>query len=222
MIDIGDSAFPSVDQFFMAVKGMRNPFNSWDRSDSDFCDAFGWFEDGGGLVVDPRMTLGEKDLGLMKRLCLGGPEHRKFLRQLPVTLEITAPLYWWKQMDQYKVGTVTDSCSTMHKLTDRPFEPGDFSPLGDGFEMDATLETLNGWRDTYVETKDMRYWRAINGLLPQGYNQKRTWSGNYEVLRTICRQRAGHKLSEWADFIDWIRERAPFAEELVFDNWDLE
>lgn len=214
------------------MTGMRNPMNSWGRSDSAVGDARGGF------------LLGDNDAVLALRLCAAGSEHRKFLRQLPVIMEITAPLYWWKQMDQYKVGTVTDSCSTMHRLTHKEFELRDFSvdcvkragdekaTLGGETVPDekwapravlaGVVEALNNLRAMYIQTGEKTYWKAINQLLPQSYEQKRTWSGNYEALRSICRQRRGHKLEEWKIFIDWVRDSVPYAEELIFGGDDEE
>lgn len=246
MLIIFKGVFPSHEQWETVIAGMRNPKNSWEKSDTEY----DWDYE--------QIKIGPNDLRLMKILCTSGnpelkrmeqlsdsvlfkdspdydefmelmdkaskkgsSEHAKFLRQLPVTIEIRGPLYWWKQMDQYKVGTVTDSCSTMHKLTDKPFEIGNFN--GDHIPksvLEDVVKTLNEYRDKYLETKDMKYWHAINELLPQSYFQMRTWSGNYEVLRTICRQREGHKLPEWRQFIYWVYTNVPYAPELIFGDWD--
>lgn len=253
MIKIENFVGPSPEQWAAVIRGMRNPLNSWEKSDSGICAGEDGAEDKGwcikcpnyGSVQLPYMTteiyecdnpggirlfrLGKKDMELAVRLCAGGPEHRKFLRQLPVTMDITAPLYWWKQMDKYQIGTVTDSCSTMHKLTQKPFTREDFSfdcfdyfmELGghENFE-ETVIKVLNVLRDysiqiyTDLESRKIA-WEAIVELLPEGYNQKRTWTANYEVLRAICHQRDGHKLSEWAGFIDWIRGNIPYAKDLL-------
>lgn len=174
----------------------------------------------------PTYVLGENDLSLAKNLISGdSPSHRKFLRQLPVEMDIKAPLYFWKQLDTYKVGTTANSESTMHTLTKYPFKIEDFSTddLDQAWGMVAhtgrellefyIIPFLNGLRDEYLETKDKRYWHAINKLLPQSYNQKRTWSANYEVLLTIIQQRKNHPLKEWHDLIDVWLENIPYLKE---------
>ena len=186
-----------------AIRGMRNPMNSWNKSDSIFNAGF---------------ICGENDLDLMKRLRKGGPDDRKYLRQIFVSVDITAPLYWWKEMDQYKVGTVTNSCSTMHKITSKEFEFEDFSCEHiDGYYQDvmfSILDVLNLARNKYLETKDKTYWWQIIQLLPSSYNQKRTWTANYEVLCNIYHARKNHKLDEWHTFCDAI-ENLPYAKELI-------
>lgn len=205
-----------------AIRGMRNPLNSWGKSDSRFY----------GKYRNP-LGIGENDLDLMKRLIAGGTEHRKFLRMITVTVDITAPLYWWKEFDTYKVGTVANSCSTMHKIHSRAFTLDDFSHdhlLGAdyGWVIDAggykwcdpttTLETtihlLNACRDNYIATKNKRWWWQMIQLLPSSYNQKRTVQLNYEVLLTQYRQRKGHKLDEWRQFCEWI-EKLPYMNEFL-------
>lgn len=168
-----------------AVRGMRNPLNSWAKSDSNF-------ENG--------VKLGDADIALMKRLRASGTDHRKFMRMITVSMDITAPLYWWKQFDAYKVGTVADSCSTMHKLMARPFESTDFSFDETDHATDALVEHLNCLRKQYLETQDKRYWRKTVQYLPSSYNQKRTVLLNYEVLANMYKSRKDHKLDEWREF----------------------
>lgn len=189
--------------FAAAIHGMRNPLNSWDKSDTDY----------NGLLDNDEYTdiwAGPKDAELMRKLCAAGPEHRKFLRMIVVYADITAPRYWWTEFDTYKVGTVANSCSTMHTIMKKPFEMDDFSHehLQDELMVERTFETdlsaiideLNLARGKYIETKDKFYWWQVIQLLPQSYNQKRTVMLNYETLRNIYAQRRGHKLDEWAEF----------------------
>ena len=191
-----------------AIRGMRNPMNSWKKSDSIFNAGFG----------SDSFICGENDLDLMKRLRKGGPDDRKYLRQIFVSVDITAPLYWWKEMDQYKVGTVTNSCSTMHKITSKEFKIEDFSCEHlDGYYQDimfAILDVLNLARNKYLKAKDKAYWWQMIQLLPSSYNQKRTWTANYEVLYNIYHARKNHKLDEWHTFCDAI-ENLPYAKELI-------
>ena len=218
MIKITNPLYPSDEQWMMTVHGVRNPYASWDKSDSE------WFRyEVNDYDVIKNYRLGEKDLALMSKLAKAGDDHGKFMRMLPVISTITAPFYWWKEMDQYKVGTVTDSCSTMHNLLDKPFEAEDFSfddGVNSGFEIISlsTMDALNNLRDQYLSTSDPAVrkiiWRAIVQSLPCGYNQKRTWFGNYQVLRHIYHARKDHKLQEWHEFCDWI-ERIPHAKELI-------
>lgn len=202
-----------------AVRGMRNPMNSWSKSDSD-----------GGRV-------GVEDWALMMRLVKGGASHRKFLRYITVTMDVTAPLYWWKEYDTYKIGTVANSCSTMHKLTAKPFELDDFShehltvedceyltkdlemlkansgklcAMGDTV-LKILIDDLNKFREMYLATKDKFWWWQIIQTLPTSYNQKRTILLNYEVLRNIYHTREGHKLDEWHYFRIWV-ESLPYSE----------
>ena len=200
------------------IYGMRNPMNSWDKIDTDFA-----------LMYKGVPAIGTSDLDLMKRLCKGGSDDRKFLRQIFVTCDITAPFYWWKEMDQYKVGTVTNSCSTMHKIASKEFTIDDFShehlvDESDEWVYNGWLHTmgylvrlLNRAREKYLETKDKKYWWQMIQLLPSSYNQKRTWSANYEVLRNIYHARKSHKLDEWRDFCKEI-EKLPYAKELIIGD----
>lgn len=202
-----------VMNFEGTLRGMRNPLNSWHRADS-------YYE-------GDRFVMGANDLDLAKRLVRAGSDHRKFLRQIIVNVDITAPLYWWKEFDTYKVGTVANSCSTMHKIHSKPIELSDFSI--DNFEVDEPIKfSLNNsfkntiadceyLRQMYMETKDKRYWRGLIQLLPSSYNQKRTVTLNYEVLRNIYKSRAGHRLSEWKELRNWIEE-LPYAADLITDS----
>lgn len=183
-----------------AIRGMRNPMNSWDRSDSTF-----WNKTKGSTV----MVLGENDLKLMRNLYQSGTEHRKFMRMIHVSMDICAPLYWWKEFDTYKVGTVANSCSTMHKIHAKEFTPDDFSHeklTGNSYYVFAkTINVLNNLRDEYNKTKDRNVWYQMIQLLPTNYNQQRTVDLNYEVAATIIKQRAGHKLDEWRELVAILR-----------------
>ena len=187
--------------FETAIRGARNPMNSWDRMDS--CYNNGEFE------------IGENDYKLLKNLTIAGPEHRKWNRMVTVTMDITAPLYWWKEYDTYKVGTVANSCSTMHKIQAKKFEISDFSVehldelAFETFKM--VIDELNLDRKAFNETKDKQYWWNMIQLLPTSYNQKRTVHLNYEVLGTMYHQRRHHKLTEWVEFCDIIKT-LPYSE----------
>ena len=197
-----------------ALRGMRNPMNSWEQSDTE------WVVDGCGEngcpIEDVPFILGDKDEDLMRRLVRAGSDHRKFLRFITVSLDITAPLYWWKEYDTYKVGTVANSCSTMHKIHAKPFERADFSHdylAAYNFDwLDQTIERLNYERDKFnvSEHKDKDAWWQMIQMLPSSYNQRRTVLLNYEVLRNIYRARKNHKLTEWREFCAWI-ENLPHA-----------
>ena len=279
-----------VFNFQGAFRGLRNPKNSWDRSDSFFgiipIDSYDyesevadkWIgfshpqlkwpqeytEEGynleeqycekliknGVLKLNDNdemaeiAYIGPNDMKLAQTLIKGGSEHRKFLRQIFVSVDITAPLYWWKQMDQYKIGTVTDSTSTMHKLTSKPialdcFEIDDFNQDLVYYEIpgaanevgmfaDFMTEQLEFLRQKYLETKDKRYWKQLVRWLPCGWLQTRTWTANYETIRAICHQRRNHKLNEWSgqddsskdNFIAWART-LPYAQYLIFDDQNV-
>ena len=211
-----------VFNFEGAIRGMRNPLNSWDKSDSGWVD----FEDyDGGGAPDGNgyaYVIGPNDLDLMKRLIKSGSDHRKFMRQILVSVDITAPLYWWKEFDTYKVATVSNSCSTMHKIQAKEFSPKDFSfeNLTDSACKCALdiIEELNKQRLLYLDTKDKKYWWNMIQLLPSSYNQKRTITLNYETLYNIYRSRKDHKLDEWrVGFMEWI-ESLPYAEELIVNR----
>ena len=180
--------------FKSAIRGMRNPLNSWNRSDSTDTE------------------VGANDLDLMNRLYKAGTEHRKFMRQIIVSMDITAPLYWWKEFDTYKVGTVANSCSTMHKLTSRPLTIEDFSFEDLDNNMISVVFACNELMKEYKKTKDKKYWRKLIQLLPSGYNQKRTVTMNYEVAVTMIRQRENHKLTEWVEFVEVLKELPYMAE----------
>ena len=188
-----------------AVRGARNPMNSWAKSDSAY-DAAGNY------------ILGENDLALAKKLCRAGSDHRKFVRQIFVSVDITAPLYWWKEFDTYKVATVANSTSTMHKIHAKPFELSDFSvdKLSDGAlaAFRTYMDYMEATRLRFVETKDKRDWYDLIQLLPSSYNQLRTVTMNYETLINIYYARRAHKLDEWHVFCDWIRT-LPYADDLI-------
>ena len=188
-----------------AIRGARNPMNSWDRMDS-------YYDENGQYV------LGEQDLSLARRLCQAGSDHRKFIRQIFVSVDITAPLYWWKEYDTYKVGTVANSTSTMHKIHAKPFELSDFSCDHMDAETRAQMEQLVGFleklRQKYLEGKDKQYWYDMIQLLPSSYHQMRTCTLNYENLRNIYWARRQHKLEEWRTVCRWI-ESLPYAAELI-------
>lgn len=209
-----------VFNFEGALRGMRNPLNSWDKSDS-FYD----IEEDPSPVNPNDWTIyriGPNDLDLAQRLIRSGSDHRKFLRQIFVSVDITAPLYWWKEFDTYKVGTVANSCSTMHKIHSKPIEISDFSVddvylTSENFRamFQRTVDNCETLRSLYLVTKSSRYWRALIQLLPESYNQRRTVTLNYENLRNIYGSRRNHKLDEWSiGFIDWI-STLPYAEELI-------
>ena len=185
--------------FEAAIRGARNPMNSWDRMDS--CYNNGEFE------------IGENDYKLLKNLTIAGPEHRKWNRMVTVTMDITAPLYWWKEYDTYKVGTVANSCSTMHKIQAKKFEMSDFSVehLRSLRVMHEVIDELNFYRDKFNKSKSKDDWWEMIQLLPTSYNQKRTVHLNYEVLGTIYHQRRHHKLDEWHVFCDTIKT-LPYSE----------
>ena len=195
-----------------AIRGMRNPLNSWDKSDSYWT-----------YIEDPETNetakyeffVGDNDLDLMKRLRNAGTDHRKFMRMITVYVDLTAPLYWWKEFDTYKVGTVANSCSTMHKIQDKEFTMEDFSHEHlDSLNRSILfqiIKTLNADRLTYLDSKDKQWWWNMIQLLPSSYNQKRTIMLNYEVLANIYKSRKNHKLDEWHTFCHWI-EGLPYSE----------
>ncbi len=217
--------------FEHAVRGMRNPMNSWNKSDSRYCEENVYCDE---CILNTcnscdSYLIGENDMKLAQKLVKGGSEHRKFLRQIFVSVDITAPLYWWKEADTYKVGTVANSCSTMHKIHFKEFTWDDFShehlTHTDAFHMEANEDALNALqvvinvlnynRKKYLDTKDKTYWWQMIQLLPSSYNQKRTVTMNYENLYAMYRQRKSHKLDEWSEgFINWI-ESLPYAKELI-------
>ena len=271
--------------FEHAIRGMRNPKNSWNKSDSDFQITNLDYYDGDMFIADewvkalhPDLNwpeeftdegcnlaeeyadklikngvlrlndnddvadlafIGPQDMKLAQTLIKAGPEHRKFLRQIFVSVDITAPLYWWKEMDQYKIGTVTDSTSTMHKLTSKPitlesFEIEDFNPEIVYYEIPGAQNDIGMFADFMIEQLEFLrqkylYWKELVRWLPESWLQTRTWSANYEVVRSICQQRRNHKLNEWAgkddpsknNFIKWAREELPYAQYLIFDDENI-
>lgn len=197
-----------------AIRGMRNPMNSWEKSDS--------------LTAWGKTTVGKNDLQLMKNLVAAGSDHSKFMRMINVTLDITAPLYWWKEFDTYKVGTVRNSCSTMHKIHTKQFSMEDFSV--DNFVVDEYLSEIElsdmfvnvivdceELRQRYNETGDKKYWRGLIQLLPSSYNQRATVQLNYAVLRAMYHARKMHRLDEWRTFCEWI-ESLPYAELITAES----
>jgi hypothetical protein len=235
-----------------AIRGMRNPMNSWEKSDSDWFDIqewntppdeenYKWVKEG---QCDFCYAVGPNDQDLMMRLAKAGSVDAKYRRMIVVTVDITAPLYWWKEFDTYKVGTVANSCSTMHKIHSKEFTEDDFSsehlmrlaeryengittPIsiynnnGDGFSpvgvLHTTIDMLNLCREKFLETKDKRYWWQMIQLLPSSYNQRRTVMLNYEVLAGIYPKRKDHKLDEWHDFCDWIKS-LPYSEIITLEE----
>lgn len=222
-----------------AIRGMRNPMNSWEKSDSafdcvdvyEYCDECSYYNSEGPTICkrdqtgEDFLSIGPNDLDLMKRLRNAGTDHRKFMRMITVYVDITAPLYWWKEFDTYKVGTVANSCSTMHKIEEKEFTYEDFSceHIGDvpncdpwyQNALDTTISALNEARHCYLDTKDKKYWWQMIQLLPSSYNQRRTVMLNYEVLANIYKSRRNHKLDEWSmGFIPWI-ESLPYSEIII-------
>ena len=209
-----------VFNFEGAFRGLRNPMNSWDKGDTkerfDYDDS----------SIIHAIGVGPNDMKLAQRMIGGGPEEAKFMRQIFVTMDINAPFFWWKEMDQYRINVTTNSCSTMHKLTSREFSAQDFSfdmlieefAPEDQFEVGdirrRTLRDCEALRKRYLQTKDPRIWRVLVEILPSAYMQKRTWTANYQVLRNIYFQRRNHKLQEWRDFCKVI-ESLPYAKELI-------
>lgn len=233
------------------IRGMRNPMNSWEKSDSYESYTVDYEKDEitGDITAEirfPYYRVGAGDIHLMKKLSNAGTDHRKFMRMIVVYCDITAPLYWWKEFDTYKVGTVANSCSTMCKIHEKEFTLNDFSYehlLGfydrkgeeNGLTLDVsplhdksvlfspcgllrlTIQMLNVCREDYLKTKDKRYWWQMIQLLPSSYNQKRTVMLNYEVLANIYKSRKSHKLDEWRDFCEWI-ESLPYSEIITLKN----
>ena len=207
-----------------AIRGMRNPMNSWDKSDS------GWEFVEDPSIINPndsvQWVIGENDLALMKRLSKAGSDHSKFLRMINVTCDITAPLYWWKEYDTYKVGTVANSCSTMHKIHAKEFELADFSweHLNERSikVLETVIDELNYNRNAFIETKDKSYWHQMIQLLPTSYQQKRTVQLNYAVLKNIYFARRNHKLDEWHTLCDWIMKLPYFREICLNDEQSTE
>lgn len=249
MIKLENIVLPSADQWKAIIFGARNPLNSWDRSDSfcvptpdncngchDYNKCSYIFEQDGKSY---RSSIGPNDLNLIIRLRNAGTDHRKFMRMITVYVDVIAPLYWWKEFDTYKVGTVANSCSTMHKIAAKEFTMEDFSCEHlyaeddiDGMYYSTTaeeeftstdvlkvvIEALNNYREMYLSTKDKKYWWQMIQLLPSSYNQRRTVMLNYEVLANIYKSRRNHKLNEWHVFCDWI-EGLPYGQ-LITGEFD--
>lgn len=229
MLKIEKTVLPSPEQWQIVIEGMRNPLNSWGRMDSTICPASGKFEDcpmfpptGCPRECDDfektEFCMGASDYDLMERLAAAESEHAKYRRMLPVWVTITAPRYWLVELDTYKVGTVSNSCSTMHKIAAKEFTLDDFSTehlVGKSFAaLKNIIDVMNLEREHYLATKDKDCWWQMIQLLPQSYNQRRTLMLNYEVLATIYRQRKDHRLAEWHTFCEWI-ETLPYAELIV-------
>lgn len=233
-----------IEGFEPAIRGMRNPMNSWDKSDSTRCSDFeteckncGYDNENG---IPCPVVIGSNDMKLMRQLRNSGTDHGKFMRMIVVWCDVTAPLYWWKEFDTYKVGTVANSCSTMHKIHAKEFTIEDFSydklitdwihdncelfiygeidePYSQLDVLEFTICALNTNREAYLKTKNKKYWWQMIQLLPSSYNQKRTVMLNYEVIRTMYHARKSHKLDEWHDFCRWV-ESLPYAKELIVNE----
>lgn len=233
MIKLEHTVLPSPEQMQFVIEGMRNPMNSWDMSDSDVVKT--------PYNLDDYIDIGKNDYSLMQRLAKAGTDHRKYMRMMPVYVRITAPLYWWKEFDTYKVGTVANSCSTMHKIQEKEFTKEDFScehldlfllniaPSYDvnfNYPLVTTIKYLNSAREKFIKTKDKAYWWQMIQLLPSSYNQTRNVMLNYEVLSNMYHSRKNHKLDEWREFCKWI-ENLLYAELIIgeevseADNFDL-
>ena len=211
--------------FEHAIRGMRNPMNSWAKSDSFLCRGHEFEDCTSSSKTCPRnaddftadvFCIGDNDLTLMKKLYKSGTEHRKYLRQIFVSMDIVAPLYWWKEMDTYKVGTVSNSCSTMHKIAAKEFELDDFSHehILDTYLIFDIIEELNHYRKLYLETKEKDYWWQMIQLLPSSYNQRRTITMTYENVVSMIKQRDHHKLDEWNSLCDIFKE-LPYIKEII-------
>lgn len=225
MIKLEHEVFASPEQLIFIIEGMRNPLNSWDKSDSERCEdkencdgCTRREECDNHFISKKELILGPNDVNLMKKLAKAGTDHRKFMRMMPVYVRITAPLYWWKEFDTYKVGTVANSCSTMHKIAEKEFTIEDFSceHLENSWlvHLKETIKLLNEARDAYhwcnTNAKKEWWWQMIQ-LLPSSYNQTRNVMLNYEVLANIYHSRKNHKLDEWRDFCKWIEEKVPYS-----------
>ena len=223
MIKLEHVVLASPDQMEFIIEGMRNPMNSWEKSDSKvcnyiskgYCDACEKQDNCATYREETDFYLGGMDEELMQRLSNAGTDHRKFMRMMPVYVRITAPLYWWKEFDTYKVGTIANSCSTMHKIAEKEFTLDDFSCehlYDDEYELlKEMIEVFNADRKLYLESKNKNDWWQMIQLLPSSYNQTRNVMMNYEVLANIYWSRKDHKLDEWREFCQWI-ESLPFHE----------
>lgn len=241
MIKLENVVLASPEQMMFIIEGMRNPLNSWNKSDSIVGTYYGKDGNGSDMLEHDDFSLGENDHSLMQRLAKAGTDHRKFMRMMPVYVRITAPLYWWKEFDTYKVGTVANSCSTMHKIQAKEFTVDDFScdhlTKSTMKLFNESIHELNfwkgafncksdeernlyfansGWNDTYIPTKKECWWQMIQ-LLPSSYNQTRNVMLNYEVLANIYHSRKNHKLDEWREFCKWI-ETLPYSELITVEE----
>ena len=235
MIKLENVVLASPEQMEFIIQGMRNPMNSWEKSDSYENYSVEFDDDLPGVEIHhPYYRVGADDISLMQRLANAGTDHRKFMRMMPVYVRITAPLYWWKEFDTYKVATVANSCSTMHKIQEKEFTLEDFSceHLKNAFVVQIpyssnitsiyhykeilkdTIDILNNARALYLETKDKTFWWQMIQLLPSSYNQTRNVMMNYEVLANIYKSRKNHKLDEWREFCKWIEE-LPYSELII-------
>ena len=204
-----------VFNFEGAIRGLRNPMNSWDKSDSGYSEFIGFYEE--HLDCGREFMIGKNDLELMRKLYKAGTEHRKYLRQIFVSMDITAPLYWIAEFDTYKVGITRNSCSFMHKGVSKPFELNDFAKHSDESQPQVWVDVvneLNRLRDVYLETKDPAIFQGIRDLLPSGYYLKYTATMNYENVVNIIQQRTGHRLQEWGDFIKVLKD-LPYIREIM-------
>lgn len=222
MIKLEHTVLPSPSQMQFVIEGMRNPMNSWEKSDSTVVKT--------DHEVEDYIDIGKADFDLMHRLYNAGTDHRKFMRMMPVYVRITAPLYWWKEFDTYKVGTVANSCSTMHKIQAKEFTKEDFScehldllniaPSYDvnfNYPLVTAIKYLNDVREKFIKTKDKVYWWQMIQLLPSSYNQTRNVMLNYEVLANMYHSRKNHKLDEWREFCKWI-ESLPHSDLIIMED----
>ena len=234
MIELEHTVLPSSKQMQFVIEGMRNPMNSWDKSDSVKCYAN---EKCQGICNENKIGLcvGDNDRSLMQKLSYAGTDHRKFMRMMPVYVRITAPLYWWKEADTYKIGTVSNSCSTMHKIHEKEFTLEDFShdhmTSYSPIILEDTIKALNELREFYLNWDSTNYatrkvnewnnkkdiWWQIIQLLPSSYNQTRNVMLNYEVLANIYNSRKNHKLDEWREFCSWI-ENLPYSDLIIMED----
>lgn len=239
MIKLEHTVLPSPEQMQFVIEGMRNPMNSWDKTDSVNCDiecAICKYDCSSdckkALWLIPDFGLGPNDYSLMNKLSQAGTDHRKYMRMMPVYVRITAPLYWWKEFDTYKVGTVANSCSTMHKIQEKEFTLEDFSvehletiarfdEEGEVYQpymlIKSVIDCLNACRETYLETKSKTDWWQMIQLLPSSYNQTRNVMLNYEVLANIYKSRKNHKLDEWREFCSWIKT-LPYSDLIILED----
>ena len=236
MIKLEHTVLPSPDQMEFVIEGMRNPMNSWEKSDSVICDCndsvCSCCEENHTGQCSNGFVLGDNDHSLMQRLSNAGTDHRKFMRMMPVFVRITAPLYWWKEADTYKIGTVANSCSTMHKIQEKEFTTDDFScehlDIRTKALLEVTIKILNDYRKLYIEynlddfeikgcpSKKDIWWQMIQSL-PSSYNQTRNVMLNYEVLSNMYHSRKNHKLDEWREFCKWI-ENLPYSDLIIRED----